>query len=105
MNKKSKDELAKDWQALLSKHSKPLEKGAKAKGVKVSNIRNVSVQKNVIELEKIRSLVTPGGNTALKAPKVYTGTEVLGVAVLHKSCLQPIFNKEAAVETAQMRRN
>jgi len=34
----------------------------------------------------------------------YTGTEVLGVAVLHKSCLQPIFNKKAAIETAQMRR-
>ncbi len=44
------------------------------------------------------------GVGALPAPKHYTGDKVLGVAVLHKSCLQPVFSQEAAIEVARMRR-
>ena len=51
-----------------------------------------------------KSLVTPGGSTALKETPVYTGTEMVGIAIIHKSCLQPVFSKEAATDTAQMRR-
>jgi hypothetical protein len=36
--------------------------------------------------------------------KVYTGNAIIGIAVMHKSNLVPIFNSEAAVEVAQMRR-
>jgi hypothetical protein len=36
--------------------------------------------------------------------KVYTGDKLLGIGVLHKSCLQPIFSEEQAVEIAHMRR-
>jgi len=34
----------------------------------------------------------------------YTGSAVVGIAVQHKSCLQPVFNKEAAKDSASMRR-
>lgn len=35
----------------------------------------------------------------------YSGErKLLGIGVLHKSCLQPIFNEHEAVEIAQMRR-
>ena len=34
----------------------------------------------------------------------YTGDAVIGIAVQHKSCLQPVFNKEAAKDSASMRR-
>jgi hypothetical protein len=54
--------------------------------------------------QSIRSLSTPGGSTALKPAPQYTGEKMLGVAVMHKSCLQPIFNQEAAVDVAKMRR-
>ena len=37
------------------------------------------------------------------APK-YTGTEMLGITILHKSCLQPVFNQQQAVDAATMRR-
>ena len=37
-------------------------------------------------------------------PKVYTGTECIGIAVMHKSCLQPVFSKKAAEDAAKMRR-
>lgn len=50
------------------------------------------------------SRVTPGGDTPLKEAKVYTGTEMIGIAIIHKSCLQPVFSREAATDTAQMRR-
>ncbi len=41
--------------------------------------------------------------TAEPAP-TYTGTKIVGIAVLHKSCLQPVFSREAAEDTAKMRR-
>ena len=37
------------------------------------------------------------------APK-YTGTEMLGITILHKSSLQPVFNQQQAVDAATMRR-
>jgi len=50
------------------------------------------------------SLVTPGGSTALKKVPVYTGNAMIGISVIHKSCLQPIFSKQAAIDAASMRR-
>jgi len=39
-----------------------------------------------------------------KPPKIYTGSKIIGIAVLHKSCLQPIFSQEEAINVAKMRR-
>lgn len=50
------------------------------------------------------SLVTPGGDCSLKEVPKYTGTEMIGISIIHKSCLQPVFNKESAVDAASMRR-
>jgi hypothetical protein len=44
------------------------------------------------------------GDCTLRAAPRYTGDAVVGVAVLHKSCLQPVFSKEAAEDAAKMRR-
>lgn len=44
------------------------------------------------------------GIAAKKDIPVYTGTQMLGVTILHKSCLQPVFNEQAAVDAANMRR-
>jgi len=52
----------------------------------------------------IPSRVTPGGDCALKAIPQYTGTEMLGISIIHKSCLQPVFNQQAAIDAASMRR-
>jgi hypothetical protein len=63
--------------------------------------------------------IPPGRNTTKNIPSVasdhrgavssppvqfYTGDKVLGIAVQHKSCLQPIFSAESAVDSAHMRR-
>lgn len=52
----------------------------------------------------IPSRVTPGGSTALKAIPEYTGDQMIGISIIHKSCLQPVFSKQAATDAAQMRR-
>lgn len=45
-------------------------------------------------------------NCAKKENMVYTGEQkLLGIATLHKSCLQPIFDAEYAKDVARMRRN
>ena len=53
----------------------------------------------------IKSLDTghSGPVSSKPAPK-YTGSEILGITILHKSCLQPVFNPQAAVDAANMRR-
>lgn len=45
------------------------------------------------------------GVTGLKREEQkYTGNNLIGIAVMHKSCLQPIFTKESARDSANMRR-
>lgn len=45
-----------------------------------------------------------GSTGAKKEEKQYTGKNLIGIAVMHKSCLQPIFTKETAKDSANMRR-
>jgi hypothetical protein len=44
------------------------------------------------------------GNGFTKAPNVYTGNKLLGIATMHKSNMVPVFSKEDAIEIASMRR-
>lgn len=44
-----------------------------------------------------------GAVTVNKTPQ-YTGGEILGITVIHKSCLQPVFSKQEAIDAAKMRR-
>ena len=56
------------------------------------------------ETPRIASLDTGWVACTKGADQEYTGSAVLGIAVQHKSCLQPVFSQEAAVESAKMRR-
>jgi hypothetical protein len=92
--------LQKEWETLLSKWDK----------VPKFSRSNVKVKKTPSSLTKTnfeerKTLMTPGGSTALKPKQVYTGSAIVGLATLHKSCIQPVFSKEAAIEVSQMRRN
>jgi hypothetical protein len=57
------------------------------------------------ESVRINSLDT-GHKGAVRTKDIpqYTGTEVLGVTIVHKSCLQPVFNQQEAIDAASMRR-
>lgn len=52
----------------------------------------------------IPSVDTWQGSTAKKESLKYTGDKCLGVAILHKSCLQPVFDANSAKDIAKMRR-
>ena len=66
------------------------------------NLRSLfSVQVSRIEKPDLSGV----GVTGLKKNEnKYTGKEIMGVAVMHKSCLQPVRTKEAAADIARMRR-
>lgn len=53
---------------------------------------------------KIGSVALSGGVCGKKDSPKYTGDLIKGVAVMHKSCLQPVISKEQATESARMRR-
>ena len=101
-NPKAKErDLASSWEALLAKHSKPLEKGLNGRNIKVTSAKKASP---VTVSRPITSFESMKGVGALPPQKVYTGDKIVGIATMHKSNLVPIFNDQAAVEVAQMRR-
>lgn len=58
---------------------------------------------------KVEQVTAPCSNNVVYRPhskKVneYTGTEIIGIAVMHKSNAVPIRSKDSAVEVARMRR-
>ena len=44
------------------------------------------------------------GPVSSKPTQKYTGESNVAIVVQHKSCLQPVFNQEAMVDSAKMRR-
>lgn len=110
-SKKRNPQLDAEWQALLARHSAPLERGAKAKGVKSRNLNsgktpvvNSLPTRDAPNIQNIPSVNTNGGNTAKRAVPQYTGTSMIGVSIVHKSCLQPVFSEDVAKDLAKMRR-
>lgn len=95
-------QLEKEWDDLMKAHSKPLERGAKAMGVK-SAFRPLKRIQEPVQ----RSKSDPNGMMGLatkSAPKVYTGDKIVGICAMHKSNLVPVFSNEAAIDVAKMRR-
>lgn len=101
-------ELQAQWEQLKSKKytAKSMIKESKSAPRRVFKTDHCSPTMGTSRVTptSIPSRVTGGGSTAAKPAQVYTGDQMIGIAVLHKSCLQPLFNQEAAVEVASMRR-
>lgn len=101
-NSAKQRELQREWEEMLARHSKPLERGAKAWNV---TPKNKPKETPVVQEDKPKKdLSKMMGVAAKKESMQYTGNMMLGVTVLHKSCLQPIFNEQAAKDAASMRR-
>ena len=56
-------------------------------------------------VESTKPKVVYDSSMAKKEEMVYTGTEIIGIAQMHKSNAVPIRGKKQAQEVAQMRRN
>lgn len=81
---------------------KKMPKDKKGKRIGLYDIPDYSVSGN---LPKLSNTVAASGIKIEE--KKYTGTEIAGIVVTHKSNLMPVRrdNKQAAVDAAQMRRN
>jgi hypothetical protein len=56
-------------------------------------------------VESTKPKVVYDSSMAKKEEMVYTGTEIIGIAQMHKSNAVPVRGKKQAQEVAQMRRN
>ena len=97
-------ELDSSWKELLKRQGVEAEEKKRKRAMKAEPLDyklSAPVGRNTTH--HIPSVNT-GGNATMAPAKVYTGDQVLGVTVLHKSCLQPIFSKQDAIDAAKMRR-
>ena len=62
----------------------------------------VPAGRETVKVNRLNSWVT--GPVSTKQPQQYTGSNVLGITIVHKSCLQPVFNQQQAIDAATMRR-
>lgn len=95
-------ELAEEWerkQTEWKSMSKSVTKKIKVTAVSTSKIPAGRSTKHIPSLD----LGTTGAVSSKPAPQ-YTGTNVLGVTIVHKSCLQPVFSQQEAIDAAKMRR-
>ena len=91
-------ELAADWEKLKEAHkAKPVKKVFKDWTYDLSAPPGR-------ETVRHKSLDTGPGVATKKDAMMYTGDKMIGISIIHKSCLQPIFNDQAAKDVANMRR-
>lgn len=99
--------LKAEFELMMQKHTKPLERGARAKGQAVASPR--ASKKGIPLLESTRvhkgqSVDTGYISTAPRKTQTYTGEAMLGVSTMHKSNSVPVFSAEAAADISKMRR-
>ena len=99
--KRQAEQLARDWETLKNKHkSTP----TITKSVPTKKPVNVPRDNTVSETRppSLGSWIT--GPVSSKPSQQYTGDKVKGITVMHKSCLQPVFSNQEAIDAAHMRR-
>ncbi len=108
--KKKKKKNAKQLKA-EAEHEKYLRKmGVHPEQRGLRKGRSVNGSTSVSKTERVGSIPTSSASIgyhptmAKKKENVYTGTEIIGIATMHKSNAVPIRGKKAAEEVAKMRR-
>lgn len=97
-------ELEASWKELQKKWGVEQEEKKRSRAMGAEPLTyKLSVPAGRTTTNNIPSRVTEGGSTA-PVHKVYTGDKVMGVTIVHKSCLQPVFNQQEAIDAANMRR-
>lgn len=106
-HKRRYEEEQQAWSKLLKKHGidpnapkkKTQERGTWTGTPKTTPRVEVS---SAVETKRDHGIIP--GVCAKPAPKVYTGTKLLGIATMHKSNMVPVFKMEDAEDIARMRR-
>ena len=97
-------ELDKDWIALQKRWGVDAQEKKRSNGLARPEYRAPTLEFRGSELLSKPSIRTGAGIAAKKEIMIYTGDKVKGIAVQHKSCLQPVFSSEEAKDSASMRR-
>ena len=85
-------------------YSKFARSGSVAKVKIQPAINTISIREDGLAFKTVPSLTTQGGSTAKKADQTYSGDNLIGISICHKSCLQPVFSNDEAKAFASMRR-
>ena len=104
---RSKPKRKSGWQAEELKYQEHLKKlgiNPYQKQSKTKFKELVQTKPYIRETAFIPSLNSNLGCTKKTETTKYTGDKLIGIGVLHKSCLQPIFSQQDATDIARMRR-
>lgn len=93
-------ELDADWAALMAKYG-PAKVAPAPRKQKLEYKLEVPADRNT---RNIPSRDSGLGNATKAAPKVYTGTKIVGIATMHKSNMVPVFSNQEAEDISKMRR-
>lgn len=102
--KRQHEQLEREWQELLKRQGADLEAQKQKRALKAKPYVG-NVNPRIAELRKIASV--DSGHTGavnVKQTPQYTGDNLLGITIVHKSCLQPVFTQQEAIDAANMRR-
>lgn len=104
--KRQHQELEAEWQRKMSDLAKlspvarqPVKKSAMPKIISPRIPPGRDTTRNIPSVD-----LALKGAVSSPQPQQYTGDKVLGITIVHKSCLQPVFSQEAAIDAARMRR-
>ena len=98
-------ELEEEWKSLQKKWG--VVKTEKKKSQNISAITYAAPKTNYrgANIPRPPSIDTGvKGAVTVKPTPHYTGENLVGIAVMHKSCLQPVFSQQEAIDSAKMRR-
>jgi hypothetical protein len=105
-HKRKAEQLDASWKELLKRQGLELEEKKRKRAMSSESLSghySLKIPEGRNTTAHLKSVDT-GGNATLKAPKVYTGTMVKGIATMHKSNAVPVFSDEQAVDISKMRR-
>lgn len=97
--KRRYEENQRSWEQLKAKYE-PTKKFSAPSKVLEYSLSNPPGRERL----ELPSLVTSGGSTAAKDNLKYTGDNMLGIGMMHKSNLVPVFKEDEAKDISSMRR-
>jgi hypothetical protein len=106
-HKRKAEEADRTWKELLKRQGIEQEERKQRRAMSAPSLSgnySLAIPEGRNTTAHIPSRDTGGGNATMPAPKVYTGTKVLGIATMHKSNAVPVFSDEEAVDISKMRR-
>lgn len=106
-HKRKAEQADADWKELQKRWGIEAEEKKRSRAMNAPSLSSsykLTIPEGRNTTAHIKSRDTGGGNATLKAPNVYTGTKVKGIATMHKSNAVPVFSDEEAIDISKMRR-